>query len=146
MGIEEMKLSSSGASSLEEDMGSLTMTGNKSASLADPILLDKIDKLFACNVGQYVALPQIVVIGDQSSGKSSVLEGLTELPFPRESGLCTRFATHITFRRSPETRITISIHPANDASPEHVEKTKAWTKAGLQQLDSKAFSAIMNEV
>ena len=64
-----------------------------SVVLADPALLEKIDKLFACNVGEYINLPQLVVVGDQSSGKSSVLEGLTKLKFPRSSGLCTRFAT-----------------------------------------------------
>ncbi|CAG8066834.1 unnamed protein product [Penicillium salamii] len=68
-------------------------------SLADSILLQKIDKLFECNVGEHVDLPQLVVFGDQSSGKSSVLEGLTKVNFPRDSGLCTWFATKITFRR-----------------------------------------------
>ena len=59
------------------------------SSMADPVLLDKIDRLFACGVGGYIALPQIAVVGDQSSGKSSVLEGLTDLPFPREWSLYT---------------------------------------------------------
>ena len=56
------------------------------SALTDPALLDKIDKLFACNVGEYISLPQLVVVGDQSSGKRSVLEGLTQLPFPRDNG------------------------------------------------------------
>lgn len=60
-----------------------------STLLADPSLLEKIDKLFACNVGEHINLPQLVVVGDQSSGKRSVLEGLTKLKFPRNSGLCT---------------------------------------------------------
>lgn len=64
--------------------------------------LDKIERLFACNVGDYVALSQLIVAGDQSSGKSSILEGLTKLPFPRDSDFCTRFATQIIFRRSLE--------------------------------------------
>ena len=115
-------------------------------NLADPILLNKIDRLFACGVGDYVALPQLVVVGDQSSGKSSVLEGLTELPFPRDSGLCTRFATQITFRRAQHTSISISILPAYDASAEHVNTVKEWGKTGLKSLGPKDFEQIMQEV
>lgn len=112
----------------------------------DPILLSKIDKLFACGVGDYIDLPQLVVVGDQSSGKSSVLEGLTSLPFPRDSGLCTRFATQITFRRAQETSNSVSIIPAAGASPEHIASIKAWRKIGLGTLDKEAFSDIMMEV
>ncbi|KAH7392399.1 dynamin GTPase [Phaeosphaeria sp. MPI-PUGE-AT-0046c] len=109
-------------------------------------LLDKIDRLFACNVGDSVALPQIVVVGDQSSGKSSVLEGLTGLPFPRDSGLCTRFATQITFRRSKVTQITVSIIPAKNSTSEHKERVQAWQKSGLKSLDPQTFKYIMAEV
>lgn len=117
-----------------------------SASLANPLLLQRIDKLFACGVGDYIALPQLVVVGDQSSGKSSVLEGLTNLPFPRDSGLCTRFATQITFRRARETNISVSIIPSKEASPEHIATTKAWVKNDLKALDARTFSEIMTEV
>jgi hypothetical protein len=118
----------------------------RSGGLADPVLLEKIDKLFACNVGDYIDLPQLVVVGDQSSGKSSVLEGLTGLPFPRDSGLCTRFATQITFRRAAAESVTVSIIPSKDASTEHAEKTQRWVKADLQSLDAKSFADIMVEV
>ena len=113
-------------------------------SIADPVLLDKIDRLFACGVGNYIALPQILVVGDQSSGKSSVLEGLTDLPFPRDSGLCTRFATQITFRRAPETSISVSIIAANNASEEHKAQVQRWSKTGLKNL--QLFAEIMQEV
>jgi hypothetical protein len=119
---------------------------DRSGTLADPALLSKIDKLFACGVGEYIALPQLVVVGDQSSGKSSVLEGLTNLPFPRDSGLCTRFATQITFRRAQNASISVSVIPAGDADQEHVETCKKWAKTGLQALDSTNFSEIMKEV
>lgn len=73
-------------------------------------LLDLIDKLqFAQLDG--VKLPQIVVVGDQSAGKSSVLEALTGTPFPRDAGACTRFATEIRLRRSKETKLKVSIIP-----------------------------------
>ena len=119
---------------------------DSSGGLADPVLLEKIDKLFACNVGDYIDLPQLVVVGDQSSGKSSVLEGLTGLPFPRDSGLCTRFATQITFRRTAVDVVAVSLIPAKDASTERVEAIQGWAKTDLQSLDAKAFADIMIEV
>ncbi|KLJ11831.1 hypothetical protein EMPG_13014 [Blastomyces silverae] len=114
--------------------------------LADPTLLDKIDRLFACNVGSHIGLPQLVVVGDQSSGKSSVLEGLTKLPFPRDSGLCTRFATQITFRREEEQRITVSIIPGADANFEHAEHVHSWGIVDLPELSRHSFASIMAKV
>ncbi|KAK4546242.1 hypothetical protein LTR36_002379 [Oleoguttula mirabilis] len=113
--------------------------------LGEPLMLEKIDKLFACGVGELVDLPQIVVVGDQSSGKSSVLEGLIKKPLPRDSGLCTRFATQIVFRRANVERILVSIIPDRNASSEHSNRLKAWGKA-VPSLDSKAFTNIMKEV
>ncbi len=37
-----------------------------------------------------IKLPQFVVIGDQSSGKSSVLSEISGLTFPTKSGICTK--------------------------------------------------------
>jgi photosystem II stability/assembly factor-like uncharacterized protein len=117
-----------------------------SFGLVNSSLLEKIDGLFACNAGHYVDLPQLVVVGHQSSGKSSVLEGLTGLPFPRDSGLCTRFATQITFRRSNESRIAASIIPAKNSSSEHQEKMREWGKREFGSLDAALFADIMAEV
>jgi hypothetical protein len=115
-------------------------------NMADPILLGKVDKLFATGVGEHIPLPQIVVVGDQSSGKSSVLEGLTSLPFPRDSGLCTRFATQITFRRAPIKTISVSIIPARVSSEEHQEEVRKWSKTDLKELTPGRFAEIMKEV
>lgn len=46
-------------------------------------VLDTVSKVRKCGLETVLSLPQIVVCGDQSSGKSSVLEALTEIPFPR---------------------------------------------------------------
>ncbi|XAR64691.1 Dynamin GTPase [Bertholletia excelsa] len=54
-------------------------------------LLDAIDRLRQLKVAQEgIQLPTIVVIGDQSSGKSSVLESLSGINLPRGQGMCTR--------------------------------------------------------
>jgi hypothetical protein len=86
------------------------------------------------------------VDGDVNSGKSSVLEGLTDLPFPRDSGLCTRFATQIIFRRQAKTSIAVSIIPDPKATVEHAAKCRAWTRNDLQELTKDAFAATMSEV
>ncbi|KAK5138342.1 hypothetical protein LTR08_003403 [Meristemomyces frigidus] len=74
-------------------------------------VLDVVDKLRRSGLSGIIQLPQIVVSGDQSSGKSSVLEAITEIPFPRKENLCTRFATEITLRRAPTTSIVTKIIP-----------------------------------
>jgi polynucleotide 5'-kinase involved in rRNA processing len=59
-------------------------------------VLDIVDHLRRQGLNSIVELPQLVVCGDQSSGKSSVLEAITEIPFPRNENLCTRFATEVS--------------------------------------------------
>jgi GTP-binding protein EngB required for normal cell division len=49
-------------------------------------IIDLIDRLRFLGVDQDVSLPSIVVVGDQSSGKSSVLEALSGVQLPRGSG------------------------------------------------------------
>ncbi|KAI4175456.1 MAG: hypothetical protein LQ343_001656 [Gyalolechia ehrenbergii] len=117
-----------------------------SHGLGDPRLLEIIDKLVELNIGDSVALPQLLVVGDQSSGKSSVLEGLTGLPFPRDSALCTRFATQITFRRASSTAIHVSIIPDKSTSKEDAVRLKAWGKTGLRSFTREDFSQILEEV
>ena len=54
-------------------------------------LLDTVDTLRHLKIMQEgIQLPTIVVVGDQSSGKSSVLESLAGICLPRGDGICTR--------------------------------------------------------
>lgn len=89
---------------------------------------------------------QLLVVGDQSSGKSSVLEGLTGLSYPRASTLCTRFATQITFRRAPFQKIAVSVIPAIESEATYAEKLRNWKRDDLKEFDSQAFSKILKEV
>jgi hypothetical protein len=56
--------------------------------------------------------------GPNTAGKSSVLEAITEIPFPRKENLCTRFATEIVLRRALTPSIETSIIPEN-TRPKH---------------------------
>lgn len=79
-------------------------------------VLDIVDRLRMCGLGSILQLPQLVVCGNQSSGKSSVLEAITEVPFPRKENLCTRFATEIVMRRDPQESIRTKIIPDKSRS------------------------------
>lgn len=74
-------------------------------------LLDIVDRLRSRGVSHYVDLPQIIVCGSQSSGKSSTLESLSGISFPTSEGLCTRFATELILRRGDDTEINVQINP-----------------------------------
>ncbi|KAF1351464.1 dynamin family protein-like protein [Lizonia empirigonia] len=92
-------------------------------------VMDIVDKLRRTGLGGIVELPQLVVCGDQSSGKSSVLEAITEIPFPRKENLCTRFATEIILRRSPLSTSTITITPDKHRPKSEKAKLKSFTKS-----------------
>ncbi|RDW63576.1 putative vacuolar sorting protein VPS1 [Coleophoma cylindrospora] len=74
-------------------------------------LLDSIDGLRSQGISHYVSLPQIIVCGDQSSGKSSVLEAISGVSFPVKSNLCTRFPTELVLRKTSHIGVTVSIVP-----------------------------------
>ncbi|EWC48887.1 hypothetical protein DRE_00192 [Drechslerella stenobrocha 248] len=86
--------------------------------------LQKVAELRAQGVGDHIALPQLVVCGDQSSGKSSVLEGITNIPFPRNEGVCTKFATEITLTHNPDKEKTITATIIPHASRSDDEKAR----------------------
>ncbi|GFF21979.1 interferon-induced GTP-binding protein Mx [Aspergillus udagawae] len=59
-----------------------------------------IDELQELGLSSTIDLPELVVVGDQNSGKSSVLQAITEVSFPVKDGTCTRFPIQISFRQT----------------------------------------------
>ena len=91
-----------------------------------------------------------MVVGDQSSGKSSLLEGITGLSFPVDSDICTRFATQIILRRSPpeEASATVTIIPGtgsvgDKAATKHLESFSRSLSAN--EFDGAKVAEILNE-
>ncbi|KAG9494742.1 hypothetical protein J7337_013881 [Fusarium musae] len=109
--------------------------------------IHKIEQLRERNTATYLDLPQLVAVGDQSSGKSAILENLTGIPFPRGQELCTRYATQITHRRDAMSRIAISIIPGPAAPLEHRERLESFNKEAhsTEQLNTE-FPDILNDV
>jgi len=122
-------------------------------------LLDLIDKLRNTDkIEKTIPLPQIVVVGQQSCGKSSVLHAISGIQFPISDGLCTQFPTEIVLRRESETSTKASIRMLGDvddrrkrelktfekkwsnASPTDLKHIIADAKAVLGLTDGKGFS------
>lgn len=79
-------------------------------------LLDSVDCLRSQGISHYISLPQIIVCGDQSSGKSSVLEAISGVSFPIKGNLCTRFPTELVLRKTSHIGVTVSIVPHQSRS------------------------------
>ncbi|KAF1981971.1 hypothetical protein K402DRAFT_215863 [Aulographum hederae CBS 113979] len=99
-------------------------------------IMDMVDKMRRNGLGGVLQLPQLVVCGDQSSGKSSVLEAITEIPFPRKENLCTRFATEIILRREKTTSISTRIIPDKGRPSNEQAKLQDFKKSisGFEEL------------
>lgn len=91
-------------------------------------MLDIVDRLRMCGLGSILQLPQLVVCGNQSSGKSSVLEAITEVPFPRKENLCTGFATEFVMRRNPQESIRTKVIPDKARSEAEQAKLTAFNE------------------
>ncbi|XP_023643541.1 dynamin-related protein 4C [Capsella rubella] len=96
-------------------------------------LLDTVDRLRNLNVmKEGIHLPTIVVVGDQSSGKSSVLESLAGISLPRGQGICTRVPLVMRLQRSSSTEPEIWLEYRDKVVPtdeEHIaEAIRAATK------------------
>ena len=75
-----------------------------------------------------ISVPQMVMCGDQSSGKSSVIEALTGIPFPHDQEMCTRFAMEAVLGSSDKTSATVEIVPASDRSVEDVQRLLKFSR------------------
>lgn len=63
---------------------------------------DTLGELQQLGVSHDVQLPELVLVGDQSAGKSSLMSGLANLDLPRSEGTCTRCPLHIRVSRNSD--------------------------------------------
>lgn len=98
------------------------------------LVLDTIAQLRKCGLESVISLPQLVVSGDQSAGKSSVLEALTEIPFPRSDNLCTRHATEIILRPGAVESLAVKVIPDSKRPSHEQDRIKAFTES-IMNLD-----------
>ncbi|KAA1467036.1 P-loop containing nucleoside triphosphate hydrolase protein [Dentipellis sp. KUC8613] len=72
-------------------------------------LLQLVHKLRAMGAQAVIDVPRVVVIGNQSAGKSSVVESISGLSVPRDSGTCTRCPMECRMSSADEWSCQISI-------------------------------------
>lgn len=107
-------------------------------------LLDIIDKLRSQGISRYVDLPEIIVCGDQSAGKSSVLEAISGMSFPTKDNLCTRFPTELVLRRGEVTAPRVSINPGSEGSEEQRERLRRF-QATMDPEDPQSLGNIVEQ-
>lgn len=61
-------------------------------------LMDVVNALRRCGAEEQLDLPKIAVIGNQSVGKSSLIESISGIKVPRSQGTCTRCPMEVTLR------------------------------------------------
>jgi hypothetical protein len=92
-------------------------------------VLNTVAETRRAGLSSELSLPQLVVCGDQSAGKSSVLEAVTGIAFPRDDNLCTRYATEIIMRRAASESLTIKVIPSAERSSQEQEIIKAFSES-----------------
>ncbi|KAH7303100.1 P-loop containing nucleoside triphosphate hydrolase protein [Stachybotrys elegans] len=102
----------------------------------DSLILEAMDKLRDLGIDRQYDLPQIIVCGSQSAGKSSVLESLVQIPFPRDENTCTKYVTKVTIVPSPISSVKVRIQP----SPERPEDEKIRLRSFSEEDDSEHYA------
>ncbi|XP_046565196.1 interferon-induced GTP-binding protein Mx-like [Haliotis rubra] len=82
----------------ERKMKSLTLSFNDEVRP----LIDLVDKLRGYGLDRDINLPAVAVIGDQSAGKSSVLEAISGVQLPRGTGIVTRCPLEMRMKHSED--------------------------------------------
>ncbi|KAI9794608.1 MAG: hypothetical protein M1816_004495 [Peltula sp. TS41687] len=73
-------------------------------------LMETINHLRTLGVEDIVApLPKVVVVGDQSAGKSSLIEAISEIKVPRNAGTCTRCPLEINLKTDDTWNCKVSL-------------------------------------
>lgn len=106
-----------------------------------------VQKLRACGLEEVIKLPKIAVIGNQSAGKSSLLEAISQVRLPRASGTCTRCPMEVVLRRgdpdSTEWSCVVSLRFENSKHGT-IEFERTTSKDDVAGLLHRAQLAILN--
>lgn len=112
------------------------------------MLIKATNKLDALNIESTLSLPKFAVVGDQSAGKSSIIEALCGILLPRSEGTCTRCPFQLTtsakegsWRCVVNLRLDFARDPTARAGPDI--KYDGWRQ--LQTPETEPFCTVSNK-
>ncbi|CAA7260361.1 unnamed protein product [Cyclocybe aegerita] len=115
-------------------------------------LLDLVNRLHSTGVQIDIDLPQIAVIGSQSTGKSSLIESISGITLPRSAGTCTRCPTECRLSKSTSPwQCTVSLRFTTDDSGQNLGQARnevfgniIHNKSEVEERIRRAQRAILN--
>lgn len=75
---------------------------------------DTLGTLQSLGIQHVASLPELVLVGDQSAGKSSIMSAIAGLNLPHNTGVCTRCPVHIRLSRATGSEWTCRISLQQD--------------------------------
>jgi GTP-binding protein EngB required for normal cell division len=108
-------------------------------SAAQTALVDTVYDVRKHGISHFVDLPQIIVIGNQGSGKSSVLEAISSVRFPIEDSLCPKFVIELILCPGSKTEVDAHILPTSyDSKDAHLFNQASFDKDKLPGVIEQA--------
>ncbi|TFK84004.1 hypothetical protein K466DRAFT_239334 [Polyporus arcularius HHB13444] len=115
-------------------------------------LIEFVTTLRALGAQVFLDLPRIVVIGNQSAGKSSLVEAISGISVPRDAGTCTRCPMECRLANTPDSwSCQISIRWEFDINGDRVDEvsevlfgTRFTEKEDVEPMLRRAQAAILN--
>ncbi|KAH7908747.1 P-loop containing nucleoside triphosphate hydrolase protein [Hygrophoropsis aurantiaca] len=87
-------------------------------------LMSLLNDLRTTGANVYLEIPAIVVIGGQSAGKSSLVEAVSGINVPRDSGTCTRCPMECTMSsEGPSWSCKITLHSDYDVQNQRLDRS-----------------------
>jgi len=114
---------------------------------------DTLGSLQSLGIHHDTPLPELILVGDQSSGKSSLMSAISQIILPRSDGVCTRCPIHIRLSSDTTWRCRVSLQqdfayrPPNDEPITEADVTEhnpfpPWLK---QTRETKEFKMIYSK-
>lgn len=114
---------------------------------------DTLGSLQQLGIHHDTPLPELILVGDQSSGKSSLMSAISQIILPRSDGVCTRCPIHIRLSSDTTWRCRITLQqdyayrPPNDEPITEADVTQQnpfppWVK---QQREVKEFKMVYDK-